>query len=78
MFLSNVFNSEIVHDKGEHDGAPFVVPEAGSVDALIISVGGEPFPEEFVTFHPKVHKTILCVLVEFVLFFNSGIRMYSK
>ena len=48
MFLSNVFYSEIVHDKGERDGSPFVAPKAGSVDALIISVGGEAFPEEFV------------------------------
>jgi hypothetical protein len=26
MFLSNVFYSEIVHDKGERDGSPFVAP----------------------------------------------------
>ena len=52
MFLSNVFYSKIVHDEGERDGLPFVAPEAGSVDALILSVGGEPFPEEFVGKYP--------------------------
>ncbi len=44
MFLSDVLYSEIVHNKGERDGSPFVAPEARSVDALIISVGDEPFP----------------------------------
>jgi hypothetical protein len=29
MFLSNVFYSEIVHDKGERDGSPFVAPSMG-------------------------------------------------
>ena len=26
MFFSNVLYSEIVHNKGEHDGSPFVAP----------------------------------------------------
>ena len=56
MFLSNVFYFEIVHHKGECDGSPFVAPEAGSVDALIISVGGEPFPEEFVGEYPGLRE----------------------
>ena len=56
MFLSNVFYSEIVHDKGERDGLPFVAPEAGSVDSLIIFVGGEPFPEEFVGEYPGLRE----------------------
>ncbi len=56
MFLSNVFYAKIVHDKGERDGSPFVAPEAGSVDALIISVGGEPFPEEFVGEYPGLRE----------------------
>ena len=60
MFLSNVFYSEIVHDKGERDGAPFVAPEAGSVDALIISVGGEPFPEELVGEYPSLREAPYC------------------
>ena len=60
MFISNVFYSEIVHDKGERDGAPFVAPEAGSVDALIISVGGEPFPEEFVGEYPSLREAPYC------------------
>jgi hypothetical protein len=56
MFLSNVFYPEIVHDKGERDGSPFVAPEAGSVDALKISMGGEPFPEEFVGEYPGLRE----------------------
>ncbi len=56
MFLSNVFYFKIVHHKGECDRSPFVVPEAGSVDALMISVGGEPFPEEFVGEYPGLRE----------------------
>jgi len=56
MFISNVFYSKIVHNKGEHDGTPFVAPVAGSVDALIISVGGEPFPEVFVGEYPGLQE----------------------
>jgi hypothetical protein len=48
MLLTDIFDSEIIHDKGECDGSPFVLPNAGSVDALIISVWGKLFPEEFV------------------------------
>ncbi len=48
MLLTYILDSEIVHDKGERNRSPFVSPKAGSVDALIISVWGESFPEEFV------------------------------
>ena len=48
MLLTYIFYSKIMHNKGEHDGSPFVLPKARSVDALIISVWGKPFPEEFV------------------------------
>ena len=48
MLLTGILYSEIIHDKGARDGLPFVSPKAGSVDALIISVWGESFPEEFV------------------------------
>ena len=60
MFLSDVLYSEIVHNKGERDGSPFVAPEARSVDALIISVGGEPFPEEFVGEYPSLREAPYC------------------
>ena len=60
MFLSNVFYSEIVHDKGERDGLPFVGPEARSVDSLKISVGGEPFAEEFVGEYPSLREAPYC------------------
>ena len=56
MFLSDVLYSEIVHNKGERDGSPFVAPKAGSVDAIIISVGGEPFSEEFVGEYPGLRE----------------------
>ena len=48
MLLTYIFYSKIIHDKGERDGSPFVSPKAGTVDALIIFMWGEPFPEEFV------------------------------
>jgi len=55
MFLS-IFYPKIINDKGERDGSPFVAPEAGSADALITSVGGEPFPEEFVGEYPGLRE----------------------
>jgi hypothetical protein len=48
MLLTYIFDSKIIHDKGGHDGSPFVSPEARRVDTLIISVWGKLFPEEFV------------------------------
>jgi hypothetical protein len=48
MLFPNIFNAEIIDNEGEGDWSPFVAPEAWSVRALMISVGGESFPEEFV------------------------------
>ena len=48
VLITYIFYSEIIHNKGERDGSPFVSPKAGSVDALIISVWGKSFPKEFV------------------------------
>jgi hypothetical protein len=48
VFLTHIFYLEIVHDKRKGDWAGYVHPEAGSVRALIISMGGKAFLEELV------------------------------
>ncbi len=48
VFLTRIFHPEIVHSEREGDWASYVHPEAGSVCALIISVGGKAFLEELV------------------------------
>jgi hypothetical protein len=48
VFLMRIFYPEIVHNKREGDWAHHVHPEAGSVRALIISMGGKAFLEELV------------------------------
>jgi hypothetical protein len=37
MLFANVFNPEVVHYEGEHDGSPFVTPEAGSGIQLVVA-----------------------------------------
>jgi hypothetical protein len=48
VFLMRIFYPKIVHDKREGDWVRYMHPEAGSVHALIISMGGKAFVEELV------------------------------
>jgi hypothetical protein len=48
VFLTRIFDTEIVHDEREGEWVSYVLPEAGSVRALKISVGGKAFLEELV------------------------------
>jgi hypothetical protein len=43
----DVFDSEIVNDKGETDGPPIVSPETWGELALPVSCDNQPFFEEF-------------------------------
>ena len=45
VLFAGVFNSEIVHAKGESDGLPLVGPEARDKGALDIAFGVEPLLE---------------------------------
>ena len=47
MLFSDVFNSKIVYDEAELDGAGDVVPQARSVSYLIITVWRKAFAEKF-------------------------------
>ena len=48
VFLTRIFYPKNVHDEREGDWVHCMHPEAGSVRALIISVGGKAFLEELV------------------------------
>ncbi len=48
VFLMRIFYPKIVHNKREGDWVHYVHPEAGSVRALIISMGGKAFLEVLV------------------------------
>jgi hypothetical protein len=46
MFFVNIFNSKIIHNKGEHYGAPFVALETRGVAVLVvIALGCQVFSE---------------------------------
>jgi hypothetical protein len=48
ILLTHMFHDKIINDKCEGDGACRVLPEAGSLLAFEISVGGKAFFEELV------------------------------
>ena len=48
IFLMRIFHTKIVDNKCEGDGACRVLPEAGSLLAFEISMGGKAFLEELV------------------------------
>ncbi len=48
ILLTRMFHAKIVNDKCEEDGACRVLPEAGSLLAFEISMGGKAFLEELV------------------------------
>ena len=45
----DVFDSEVVNDKGETDGPPIVSPEPWGELALTVSCDNQPFLEEFLS-----------------------------
>ena len=47
VIFVDVFDSEIVNDKGETDGPPIVSPETWSELALPVSCDAQPLFEEF-------------------------------
>ena len=48
MLDPNVFNTKVIDNQGEHDGMPFVSPEAWGGIELVVSCFVEAFFEEFV------------------------------
>ena len=48
MVLFAELNAKIVHDEDEHNGAPFVSPEAQSSGHLEVSVGAKAVSEEVI------------------------------
>ena len=47
MFLAHVLNTIVVDDEGEHDGSPFVAPQAGRGIKLVVVCIIEVFFKEF-------------------------------
>ena len=43
MLFANVFNSEVVYNEVEHDGAPFVTPKTRGAFALVVAFLCEAF-----------------------------------
>ena len=50
MVLFAELNAKIIHDEDEHNGAPFVSPEAQSSGHLEVSVGAKAVSEEVIGF----------------------------
>jgi hypothetical protein len=48
MLNANIFDAKVVYNEGEHDGSPFVMPEAGGGIELVVSCLVEAFFKEFV------------------------------
>ena len=47
MFLAHVLDAEVINDEGEHDGLPFVVPQAWRGIKLVVACIVETFFKEF-------------------------------
>ena len=45
---ANIFDAKVVYDEGEHDGLPFVLPEARGGIKLVVACLVEAFLKEFV------------------------------
>ena len=60
MLLTNLFYSKVIDYKCECDGLPFMSPQSWSVAALVIAMGGKPFPEEFVWKYSRLWETPSC------------------
>ena len=58
MLFANVFNPEVVHYEGEHDGSPFVTPEAGSGIQLVVACFVETFLEKLVGQNSGLGKSV--------------------
>ena len=54
MLFTDMLDPEIIHHKSECDGPQYVPPQARSVDALVIHVGGESFSDKFVGKDPSL------------------------
>ncbi len=84
MLVANIFYAKVIHDKGEWNGTPFVLPQVKSVDAFIIPMGHKPFFVEFVckdphmcesqncSLHAQVHISIVCMVIKIELFSNPN------
>jgi hypothetical protein len=48
MLNADIFHTKVIYDEGEHDGSPFVSPEAGDGIKLVVACLVEAFLEEFV------------------------------
>ena len=58
MLLSDIFDTKIVDDKAELDGAEDMFPETGSVGDLVISVGGKFIFQIFICEHACLRLAI--------------------
>jgi hypothetical protein len=58
MFLANIFNPEVVNDKGERDWSPLVCPQAGHGLALRVAMFLQPFGQEFLCNDLCLGKTV--------------------
>ena len=59
VFLADVFDSKVVHNKCELDGAGHVAPQAGRVGYFIIAVGCKPFPQQLVGQGARLGQAVL-------------------
>ena len=48
MMNADIFHTEVIYNEGEHDGLPFVLPEAGGGIKLVVACLVEEFLQEFV------------------------------
>jgi hypothetical protein len=62
VFLANVFNPEVVDDKGECDWSPLVCPKARRGLALRVAMFLQPFGQEFLCNDPCLGKTVHALL----------------
>ncbi len=57
MLFTQIFNSKIIHHKGEVNWVGFMFPKPGSVDTLVIPMGGESLLQESVGQTPHLGES---------------------
>jgi len=58
MFLVHVFDAEVIDNKGEHNGSPFVVPQAWRGIKLVAACIVEAFFKEFIGKDARLQKAV--------------------
>jgi hypothetical protein len=79
VFSSHIFNPKIVNNQHEGDRMGEILPQTRCMPTLVISMGEEPFVEEFIcqdsslgkapngVAHFNINKPILCMFLQVVL-----------